>query len=577
MPIFSRNPYNKGRSSSRSILIVISGVFITPILLFTAHFERTLSKQFLSQETSLVPILITLRHYGENDLHRLFSIQLQFHGLSYADAIIFSEALKTRNWVFLLDGFDEIPKGYREQFINDLNLLQKSSKDSLFILTARKQPEVSGLDDFKSYEIQPLNKKGILSFANTYLSQQSENFLQQVEERNIGDILHIPLLLTLCLISYKNEKDLLNSLIGIYTTIVELYKQRWEQPKKGRRAQNPINWQLLESSLSVLAFRMIENGSVYELTRQETENILIGFVQNLDKQFQWSRQNTIEDLLEQLSIHNFLEIFQDRISFWHSSFRDYFAAKYLIDESSETKWGYIESKQIPLFSSFVLGFSPQDDAIRKKLVHYALFENDAHWANDALRVLDSNTTNELILEAAKNTDLEILSTLIDLLQGRRFWGYRVLNELFQTEVIIYDINEGYYETEDYEDWFPDPDSINYAYYYELRKKILTSLGHQKSETANDLVKELKAYLENLRILNNTLDNWLLSRQVQTVDDFRHHLKKKRFPPSELRDFCRNTSTKSSLIFLEEIMNAKAYSDLRIDAFLAIQCIKHPLR
>jgi hypothetical protein len=42
MPIFSRNPYNRGMSSSRSTSIVNSGVFMPPILLFVAQFERTL-------------------------------------------------------------------------------------------------------------------------------------------------------------------------------------------------------------------------------------------------------------------------------------------------------------------------------------------------------------------------------------------------------------------------------------------------------------------------------------------------------------------------------------------------------
>jgi len=235
---------------------------------------------------------------------------------------------------------------------------------------------------------------------------------------------------------------------------------------------------------------MIDHGSAYELTRRETEDILVEFIQALDNQFRWSRQNNISDLLEQLSIHNFLNLFQDRISFWHSSFRDYFAAKYLIDESSETKWDYIESKQIPLFSSFVLGFSSQDEVLRKKLVHYALFGDDIYWASDALVVLDSNTTYDLILEASENKNFEVFNTLMYLLEGRSFEGYEALNELYQTEVRIYDISEGYTETEDYEDWFPDPDSINYVYYYQLRQNILESLGNRKSEIARDMVKEL---------------------------------------------------------------------------------------
>ena len=160
--------------------------------------------RFLAREDNVpVPILVALRQYGERNLLELTYGQLQNHGVPDFDITCFSSQV-SRNWIILLDGFDEIQRRYREQFLVDLNHLQSSLKDSIFVLTARKQPAVSSLDNFKAYELQPLDNKGIRLLAQVYLPSKSDSFLQQVGELDIWDIFRVPLLLTLCLILFRN-------------------------------------------------------------------------------------------------------------------------------------------------------------------------------------------------------------------------------------------------------------------------------------------------------------------------------------------------------------------------------------
>ena len=81
---------------------------------------------------------------------------------------------------------------------------------------------------------------------------------------------------------------------------------------------------------------------------------------------------TVYDLLEQLLAHNFLETLEDSVNFWHSSFRDFFAAQYICNYLPEAKWEIIESKQIPLLAAFILAETPEDHEIRRKLIGYAM-------------------------------------------------------------------------------------------------------------------------------------------------------------------------------------------------------------
>ena len=141
----------------------------------------------------------------------------------------------------------------------------------------------------------------------------------------------------------------------------------------------------MEESLSTLAYRMVVDGKGYSISGKETRNILQGAIQGFKDNHRWSNDHNVYDLMKQLLFHNFLEAFGDEIYFWHASFRDYFAASFVVDNLPKEKAiEYAVNKDWFLVTAFIGGLLPTNEAkeIRLALVDKSLKSktvDDAYW------------------------------------------------------------------------------------------------------------------------------------------------------------------------------------------------------
>ena len=92
----------------------------------------------------------------------------------------------------------------------------------------------------------------------------------------------------------------------------------------------------------------------YSIARDDLFSLLSEFIDEQKRINRWS-QHTVDDLLDQLLAFNLLETVQDNISFWHPSFRDYFAALKIANVKWEHLTTYVQDKKWQAVTVFLGG------------------------------------------------------------------------------------------------------------------------------------------------------------------------------------------------------------------------------
>jgi len=562
--------------AEQSVLIMgAAGAGKSTCLRYLCHRLAGLAQEEFEQDARVryakVPVLIALRNYGPARLEELVSAQLCYHGFS-SDPAFLGDVLRSVPFIFLLDGLDEVSSRWRRDFINELILLRERYPEHAIVVTTRKQPEPPIIEGFKVYEIQALDFTAIQAFARCYLGNNYQYaFLSQIEERKLSDFIQVPLLLALCLIIFRSERVAFDSLADIYRKTVELYKNRWESSKRRNHVAEPLDWEILESSMSMLAYQMVANGAGYSVSRQGAVQILKDTVDGFKKSHRWSYKHTVFDLLNQLLAHNFLESFGNEINFWHASFRDFFAALFIANLPWEQVTEHVKSKDWALATAFLDGLLSDSKSVRDILVSLSLSAQtlpEVYWPIEILGLMGNDTTRDIIRAVSEPSYEQVHGLVGQILYERRFPGKEVFYGVFgvMSTVIMgdYDFYHKYFG-----DWFPDPSSIDFQALNAIYKDAMIALSEGNIEEAERYRKELYYYLESLA----DLDPWLLSTGVEDIDDFSRRLRRHEFDYTELRTFCRDTFLRSSLPFLRAILSTVSDPEIQREAHLAVQCVK----
>lgn len=524
------------------------------------------------ETTSLeIPVLVTLRKFGAVSLEDLILAQIRYHGLT-VDKAQFTNFLDKVHFTLFFDGLDEVAIDYRGDLINELGLLHEKYPQHTIIITTRKQPEPPQINDFEVFEIQPLDQTGISAFAKAYLAEEYYGFMAQIEGRKLDDFIQVPLLLTLCLIIFRLATVTFDGLADIYTNIVMLYKNQWEDKRLTRQPHRLIAWDILEESLSTLAYRMVVDGKGYSVSRKETRNILQGAIQGFKDNHRWSNNHNVYDLIKQLLFHNFLEAFGDEINFWHASFRDYFAASFVVDNlPKEQVFEYAINKDWSLVTAFIGGLLPTNEAkeIRRTLVSKSLKSktvDDAYWPVEILGLMGDDTTNEIIEVISRPSVDPVLYLAAGILNDRIFPGKVIFEDALNTILTLHD---GYYdEIWEYNNWIPNINLVYSYYFYSTYTNIMLALSVNdvtRAEMYQARIDDLFGWPEHY------IDQWLFQR-VSGFEDFRHKLRNGKFNRKDLREFCRNTIHLSSIPYLEEILWNAQDKKISTEANIAIQCL-----
>lgn len=127
-----------------------------------------------------IPVIVKLIDYGPNRLTDLIITQLRTFGV-LVNQQQFEPILDRIDFLFLLDGIDEVREAWRTDLLNEIQVMYSRYSRQKFVATARKQPSLPLLRGFHAYELETLEKEAITLFARHYLGKSAQHFLLRIQ------------------------------------------------------------------------------------------------------------------------------------------------------------------------------------------------------------------------------------------------------------------------------------------------------------------------------------------------------------------------------------------------------------
>ncbi|OXA83478.1 hypothetical protein B0A56_01440 [Flavobacterium columnare NBRC 100251 = ATCC 23463] len=293
-------------------------------------------KLFLSviEQKSGIPVLIELRQINNNnDFLKEIQNQLSPLGKPISEDILL-KLISEGDFIFLLDGFDEIAKADKKFVIKDLHRFVEKANDNLFLITSRREDSLVSFGDFKKFSVRPLkvNEAHSLIKRYDYYSFQpiSNDLITQLEERNsteLADYLKNPFLVSLLYKSFDHKKDIPLKKTQFYRQVYDALFEAHDLSKEGYLKRDKYSNLHLDDFERVLRhigyFTSIENKVEYE------KDYIINIIERVKKHtpdLNFKSSDYLRDLLETVPLFK-----QDGnfIKWAHKSLQDYFTAKFL--------------------------------------------------------------------------------------------------------------------------------------------------------------------------------------------------------------------------------------------------------
>jgi len=145
------------------------------------------------------------------------------------------EILNRTRALLLLDGIDELSSGQRDSVLRSIRELAPQLRSARIVASSRTGDYNFNLPGFRVAELQPLDDEQIRTIAEKWLSDDPDDFLQQLERLTYFDVADRPLLLTHLLLIYKHDQTLPRKPSLVYNRLTRLLLEEWDRARGIRR------------------------------------------------------------------------------------------------------------------------------------------------------------------------------------------------------------------------------------------------------------------------------------------------------------------------------------------------------
>jgi NACHT domain len=284
------------------------------------------------EQKSSIPILIELKRLSKT--HKLINEICHQLGDVFGDfdKDIITRLIKQGEFVFLLDGFDEIRDEFKEHVIVDIkSFVQKSTKNS-YIITSRPESSLAAFGDFQRFNISPLALEESFELIRKYdslnVNKIGENLIKDINERLelVQEFLVNPFLVSLLYKTYMYNKDIPSRKTTFYEEVYGALYKHHDLSKDGykRDKKSGLDIQDFRDVLSQLAF---DTAKKVEIEYYEHDLVkLLNTVRQKRVGVDFKSDDFIEDI--ELSVPLFSR--EGSVLKWaHKSLQDFFAASFI--------------------------------------------------------------------------------------------------------------------------------------------------------------------------------------------------------------------------------------------------------
>lgn len=474
------------------------------------------------ERRKLIPVFVELRYVEQEKIGLIEyiykSLQLKKVNL---EAEYLDQAFNQGNFLFLLDGFDELSPISAQQIGHEIDEISQSYSKCHFIVTSRPGQDFISWTNFIELHTKPLTQEKAISLVNrlNFDEEIKTNFINELNKslyNSHRSFFENPLLLSIMLITYRDSASIPSELHNFYSLAFEALYYRHDASKSFNRptlTNLPVNkGKDIMSAFSLITYLKTQTS----FNEHELREFLSQATKLVD--CKCDMKDLITDLLRA-----FCMLLQDGTvyEYTHRSFQEYFAACYLVSASEEYKVQLIKqfSKKADKDITLRLAYGMNPKMIEEKLIIPFLSElknkigydktvNTINFKNFALNYFDNiqfykknypsisvdrnDNSNEAVLE--KTNNLEVIRFLIKLynidttypLSGEKHFTKTMLPAESTRQDQLIPINEAF-ENPQLVEWF-----ANYSIESNVLKELMKlerNLQEKKDEN-NEIFQSL---------------------------------------------------------------------------------------
>lgn len=291
-----------------------------------------------------IPIIIELRNLNDckETIEEYVTKIITQNKISPNDKIT-ERILKEGNFIFLLDGYDEIYSEIKNKITTDIeNFVDKYYKN-IFIVTSRPGANAESLTRFDNFEVQSLKGGDIHEFIKMQLRLQENDELERKimyeinkhENDEYREYLSSPLLLSMFIFTFNNYPELPKQKSKFYWNVFDTLCSKHDSFTKAGGWQHERKSGLkndeLETILKWFSYVSLFEGK-YNFDEEYLSNLLKKISTKLSIHIDFD--NVLYDLTTSVSI-----LIQDGIeyTFPHKSLQEYFAASFIKSLNNDQK------------------------------------------------------------------------------------------------------------------------------------------------------------------------------------------------------------------------------------------------
>lgn len=249
------------------------------------------------------------------------------------------------DFVFFLDGYDEVPLDSREVVTRHLQEFISKARKNLFILSSRPEEALPSFADFEGFTIQPLETEEAFALLRKYgagddVAERLIGEIQGATLEAIEEFLTNPLLVSLLYLAYNHLNVIPLEKQTFYRQVYDALFLGHDATKSGfqRQKRSGLSQDSFHRVLRVLGFLTLKLGEV----SYDKDEILTKIDQAREQcaGLTFESSDLLEDLLNAVPL-----FYRDGIKYaWkHKALQDYFAAEFICRDTKEKQNNILRS------------------------------------------------------------------------------------------------------------------------------------------------------------------------------------------------------------------------------------------
>jgi hypothetical protein len=290
------------------------------------------------EQKSSIPILIELKKITKT--HKIINEICHQFGDVFGDfdKDVITRLISQGEFLFLLDGFDEIRDEFKEIAINDIKSFVEKSSENSFIMTSRPESSLAAFGDFQRFNINPLSINKSFELIRKYDSVNAnkigESLIKDISERltEVQEFLVNPFLVSLLYKTYTYNRDIPSRKTSFYEEVYSALYKHHDLSKDGfkREKKSGLDIHDFKNVLNQLAF---DTAKTVEVEYYEQKLVrLLSITKDKCVGLDFKSNDFIEDI--ELNVPLFSR--DGNVLKWaHKSLQDFFAASYISSSSNK--------------------------------------------------------------------------------------------------------------------------------------------------------------------------------------------------------------------------------------------------